>query len=263
MPIHNVSNNNGADKGGRTTFRPPWVKGDAQTPSAPLLRPWSQRQKAVDAGDAAVATAKKEVDVPIVPTPAVALKKTPLSAVKPTVNEDVEGVKNGLKSLLRKTVEPTPPAEEKRAQLGRTNFGARMASIDEPAGTLEKPGKFVRPVLKKVARPEPAPIPPKAAPLKPVVMAPIKKDESSSEEESSDEEEEVEEEVEEEETETETETETESESEEEKVVVTAKKCKCHCLPSSVSAVWFNELCVHQLNQSFIFKRITPTHTPGL
>lgn len=241
MPIHNVSNannNNGADKGGRTTFRPPWVKGDAQTPAAPLLRPWSQRQKAVDAGDAAKPQSK-EVKVPIVSASAAAaavpaLKKTtvPLSnssvATKqpPPVNEDVEGVKNGLKSLLRKageqTVAATPVAEEKRPQLGRTNFGARMASVDEPA---DKPGKFVRPVLKKVARPEPAPIPPKAAPLKPVVMAPIKKDESEEEDSSEEEEEEeVEEEEEEEETETETETETESESEEE--VVVAKKCKC-------------------------------------
>lgn len=228
MPIHNVSNNNNTanDKNasGRTTFRPPWVKGEAtDQPAAPILRPWSQRQKATDAAAAATTTPSKdaklqskEIKVPVqvtsakkttAPTATSASTAKPAAKLQHQASEDVEGVKNGLRSMLRKT-EPQPPAVARK-------------NDDEPssAGSPDKSGKFVRPVLKKVVRPEPAPIPPKQPPLKPVVMAPIKKDESSEEDESDDEEE-VEEE---EETETETETETESESESEPEVVVAKK----------------------------------------
>lgn len=221
MPIHNVSSNNSSanDKnaGGRTTFRPPWVKGEAaQQPAAPILRPWSQRQKATDAtdgsGGAAAASSvaskdvklqSKEIKVPV----QVASTAKPAARLQPQASEDVEGVKNGLRSMLRKT-EQQPPAVSRKT--------------DDDASTQDKSGKFVRPVLKKVVRPEPAPIPPKAPPLKPVVMAPIKKDESSDEEDSDDDDDE--EEVEEEE-ETETETETESDSESEPEVVVAKKCE--------------------------------------
>lgn len=257
MPIHNVSNNGAAgnDKNasGRTTFRPPWVKTEPKTtaaaPVAPALRPWSQRQKAALDADATSATAADSK--PQMPT----LKKTnatPNATVKPKgtivhqISEDTDSVKNGLKSLLRKTEPsstPTPTTTTTTTAPTRPNLAAsktltgnNKAAVvkDEPdnatkmaPGTVDKAGKFVRPVLKKFVRPEPAPIPVKAPPLKPTVMAAPKKIESeeSSEEEEDDDEEVDEEEEEEEETEeeTETETETESESEEEVVVVPPKK----------------------------------------
>lgn len=234
MPITNVPNSAGAEKapggGGRSTFRPPWVK-DGPQPIPMPKAPWSKRQSlttpAADAAETKADTASaapqlksvklqsKEVKVPVV----AALKKTtasPLTTTKPKASEDTEVVKNGLQNLLRKT--ESINEDDKKSPRGSidSRMAAKKASEETVApGTVEKPGKFVRPVLKKVARVEAAPAPPKAAPPKPVVVAPIKKEESEEEETDSEEEE----------TETETETETESESEEEVVVKKGKRCK--------------------------------------
>lgn len=230
MPINNV-NSAGAEKGpgggGRTTFRPPWVKDGGPQPIPMPKAPWSKRQSLTTPADLPEAKAEptpevpqlksvklqsKEVKVPIVS----ALKKTPvghLNASKPKVSEDTEVVKNGLQNLLRKTESVNEDENKSTKSTIDERMAAKKAAASEAAtpGSVEKPGKFVRPVLKKVAKVEPAPAPPavKAAPTKPVVMVPIKKEESESDEEETDSEEE----------ETETETETETESEKEEVVV--------------------------------------------
>lgn len=228
MPINNVTNS-GAEKGpgggGRTTFRPPWVK-DGPQPIPMPKAPWSKRQTTTsDVADAkaessepvvpqlkSVKLQSKEVKVPVVST----LKKTaapPLSAtVKPKVNEDTEGVKNGLQNLLRKseTINEDDGKSTNKSSIDERMAAKKAAAAEaSPPGSVDKPGKFVRPVLKKVAKVETAPPPVKAAPPKPVIVVPVKKVESESEEEETESEEE----------ETETETETESESEEEAVVV--------------------------------------------
>lgn len=169
MPITNV--NSSADKGttgsGRTTFRPPWVKGDGPQPVPMPTSPWSKRNSlTTDAskenGQASQKDAKlqsREVKVPVTTT----AKKTPATPLKKKDDDD------------------------KKA-----------------SDVAEKSGKFVRPVLKKVAKVEESTKPP--ADKK---SAPVSKSKPPVEEESSSEEEEDEssyEEV----TVTETETETES-----------------------------------------------------
>lgn len=227
MPITNV-NSAGAEKGpgggGRTTFRPPWVK-DGPQPIPMPKAPWSKRQSLTTPADLPEAKAEptpevpqlksvklqsKEVKVPVVS----ALKKTPasqLTATKAKVNEDTEGVKNGLQNLLRKTESVNEDDSKSLKSTIDERMAAKKAAAEAAApGSLDKPGKFVRPVLKKVAKVEAAPAPPppaKVAPPKPVVVVPVKKVESESEEEETDSEEE------------ETETETETESEDEPVVV--------------------------------------------
>lgn len=231
MPINNV-NSAGAEKGpgggGRTTFRPPWVK-DGPQPIPMPKAPWSKRQSLTTPADQSESKAEptpevpqlknvklqsKEIKVPVATT----LKKTPASQLKPKVNEDTEVVKNGLQNLLRKTESVNEDDSKSTKSTIDERMAAKKAAAEASApGSVEKPGKFVRPVLKKVAKVEAAPAPPptKALPPKPVVVAPAKKVESESEEEETDSEEE----------ETETETETESESEEKPVVVKKGKHK--------------------------------------
>lgn len=171
MPITNV--NSGADKGtGRTTFRPPWVKG-GDTTQPPV--PWSKRNLVTpdtekengQSSQKDVKLQSREVKVPVTTT---TTKKTPATALKKKETEE----------------------EEKK-----------------PTGAVaESAGKFVRPVLKKVAKVEEASKPPSKTTTdkKPV---PVGKSKAPVEEESSEEEEESSyEEV----TETETETDTDSES---------------------------------------------------
>lgn len=172
MPITNV--NSGADKGtGRTTFRPPWVKGtDAPQPTTP----WSKRNSITpdpskengQSSQKDVKLQSREVKVPVTTT---TTKKAPVTPLK------------------KKEVE-----EEKK-----------------PSGsaTAENQGKFVRPVLKKVAKVEESSKPPSKTTTTDKKSVPVGKSKAPVVEESSEEEEESSyEEV------TETETETESESDE-------------------------------------------------
>ncbi len=177
MPITNV--NSSADKGpgggGRTTFRPPWVKSDGPQPVPMPTTPWSKRNSlttdtAKENGQPSQKDVKlqsREVKVPVTTT----TKKTTVP--------------------LKKKDEKKEEEEEKK-----------------PSGSAaaDKTGKFVRPVLKKVGKVEEATKPPGKATAtvekKPVgkSKAPVVEESSEEEEESSGSYEEV----------TETETETDS-----------------------------------------------------
>lgn len=234
MPITNVSNTSAGEKGpgggGRTTFRPPWVK-DGGPPAIPMPKaPWSKRQSLTpvdppqptkDNGQTAPKEVKlqsKEVKVPIM----TAIKKTPAAQMqsnsssktkeleKKTTPVEKPDSSEEVKTTLKKFIKP------KETDIEKPKVDDKKLDTDKPkvAGAIEKPGKFVRPVLKKVAKVEVAPIPPKQPPLKSAIKESIKIVEDDSEE--------SEEETSEEETETETETETESESEEEDTKKTNK-----------------------------------------
>lgn len=163
MPITNV--NSSADKGpgggGRTTFRPPWVKGEGPQPVPMPTQPWSKRNSLTtetpkengQSSQKDVKLQSREVKVPVMTT----TKKTPTQP-------------------LKKKEEKKDEVEEKK-----------------PIGGADKSaGKFARPALKKVAKVEETTKPPgKATPAttdkKPVgkSKAPVVEESSEEEEESS------------------------------------------------------------------------------
>lgn len=228
MPITNINSSleKGPGGGGRTTFRPPWVKES----NAPTI-PWSKRNSTAGAPSAdaskengTAATEKKEVKLQSkeikVPVTTITAKKTTPTAAK--------SAKDPIK-------EPVIKKEEEKKTTGRT-IPIEVKKESPATGALgEKPGKFVRPVLKKVAKVDATPAPPvvlEKAVLKetpkvaasagakktqPIVskLKPTQKEESEEEETSSEEEE-----TEEEEEETDEEEETEEEESEEEASTT-------------------------------------------
>ena len=235
MPINNVSKtsaaSSAADKGpgggGRTTFRPPWVKESKDSPQAPWTKRNVTETPTKENGQLTTANATKEVKLQSkevkVPITSVTKKTIPTLSKKPKVTSDEESdevVKKPIKKLVKTTEKDNDEEKPKLAVTLKSvsNRDAPAAVTKKEPGALEKPGKFVKPVLKKVARPEPAPLPPagdRTTPIKPTWKTEPKKEESDeeSEEESSEEE-------------TDTETETETESEEEDTVGSSKKvCK--------------------------------------
>lgn len=193
MPITNV--NSSADKGpgggGRTTFRPPWVKGDGPQPVPMPTTPWSKRNSITtetpkengQSSQKEVKLQSREVKVPVTTT----TKKSP--------------------------TQPLKKKEEKKEEV----------EDKKPTGsTADKGGKFVRPALKKVAKVDETKPPGKAAPSTadkknvPVGKSKVPVEEDSSEEEEESSYEEV----------TETETETDSD---EPPPVSNKKGKCNLL----------------------------------
>lgn len=176
MPITNV--NSSADKGpgggGRTTFRPPWVKGEGPQPVPMPTQPWSKRNSLTtetpkengQTSQKEVKLQSREVKVPITTT----TKKTPTTPLKKKEEKKEE--------------------EEKKP----------TATTADKAG-----GKFARPVLKKVAKVDESTKPPAKGTTASADKKPIGKSKAPVVEESSEEEEESSyEEV------TETETETDS-----------------------------------------------------
>lgn len=160
MPITNV--NSSADKGpgggGRTTFRPPWVKGEGPQPVPMPTTPWSKRNSlttdaAKENGQSSQKEVKlqsREVKVPVTTT----TKKSPAQPLKKKDDKKEE-------------------EEEKK-----------------PSGSAaDKSGKFVRPVLKKTGKVEEATKPPATTDKKPVPVgkskAPVVEESSEEEEESS------------------------------------------------------------------------------
>lgn len=226
MPITNInsSQEKGPGGGGRTTFRPPWVK-DTNTPTTP----WSKRNSTAGAASAdtskengAAAPEKKEVklqskEIKVPVTTITAKKTTPIAA----------------KSAKEPTKEPATKKEEDKKTIGRTI--PIEVKKESPAACAEKPGKFVRPLLKKVAKIDAVPaapvvlekailketpkvaVPVSATKTQPIVskLKPTQKEESEEEETSSEEEE-----TEEEEEETDEEEETEEEESEEEASTT-------------------------------------------
>lgn len=177
MPITNV--NSSADKGpgggGRTSFRPPWVKGEGPQPVPMPTTPWSKRNSITtetpkengQSSQKEVKLQSREVKVPVMTT----TKKSP--------------------------TQPLKKKEEKKEEVE-----------EKTPAAADKSGKFVRPALKKVAKVEEATKPPgkvaAATVDKKNVKEPVGKAKVPVKEESSEEEESSYEEV------TETETETDS-----------------------------------------------------
>lgn len=158
MPITNINSSleKGPGGGGRTTFRPPWVK-ETNTPTTP----WSKRNST--AGATAAETSKengqptgaekkevklqsKEIKVPV--TTITATKKPSINAA--TTAKPKEAIAAAAKKDdEKKSTNRTIPIEVKTdTEKAKTGSGG------------EKPGKFVRPVLKKVAKIESAPVAP-------------------------------------------------------------------------------------------------------
>lgn len=193
MPITNV--NSSADKGpgggGRTTFRPPWVKGgDGPQPVPMPTTPWSKR-------NSLTTDAAKENG------------QTSLKDVKLQSRE----VKVPVTTTTKKTLTPLKKKDEKKEEEDEEK---------KPTGSsaAEKSGKFVRPALKKVAKVEEATKPPGKGSLATTdkKSVPVGKSKAPVVEESSEEEEESSyEEV------TDTETETDSD---EAPPISNKKGKC-------------------------------------
>lgn len=187
MPITNVNSDKGPGGGGRTTFRPPWVKGEGPPPVPMPTTPWTKRNSITndaskENGQPSQKEAKlqsREVKVPVMTT----TKKSPTQPLKP-------------KEEKKEKVEEKKPVV--------------------PIGSAEKAGKFARPVLKKVAKVEEATKPPSVTTDKKNAKEPVGKSKAPVEEESSEEEESSYEEV--------TETETETDSDE--PPISNKKGKC-------------------------------------
>lgn len=161
MPITNV--NSSADKGpgggGRTTFRPPWVKGDGPQPVPMPTTPWSKRNSlTTDAAKENGQTSQKEVKLQSREVKVPVTTTTKKSPVQP----------------LKKKDEKKEEEEEKKPS------GSAVA---------DKTGKFARPVLKKVAKVEETTKPPATVGKKSVPVgkskAPVVEESSEEEEESS------------------------------------------------------------------------------
>lgn len=242
MPISNVnsSSDKGPGGGGRTTFRPPWVK---ETNAAAI--PWSQRNTGKDKDSAAakengqtvpvekkeVKLQSKEIKVPITTT-----KKTP---VAPAATSSASN-KTKEKEKEPTNVETNDAAENDKKSIGKIPVKLNkvpkpeMEKVMEPR---EPTGKFVRPLLKKVTKVD---VPPKEKTPPPQIgkgilkklpksssgkaAVNVKPDDSEEDEEEAEEEEEEEDGEEEEESEEETETEEES-SEEESTISSRTKSK--------------------------------------
>lgn len=226
MPITNV--NSSADKGpgggGRTTFRPPWVKGDGPQPVPMPTTPWSKRNSLTteavkengQPSQKEVKLQSREVKVPVTTT----TKKT-------------------LAQPLKKRDEKKDEVEEKKP------------SVSDAA---EKSGKFVRPALKKVAKVEEATKPPtKVTPAVDKKSITLGKSKAPVVEESSEEEEESSyEEV--------TETETESDSEPEPI--TNKKGK-HFLRKHIECKFFFDNDQIGIGTQIFTSKLRELNTNGL
>lgn len=214
MPITNVnsSTDKGPGGGGRTTFRPPWVKGDGPQPVPMPTTPWSKRNSlttdtAKENGQTSQKDVKlqsREVKVPVTTT----TKKSPTQPLK---KKD----------------------EKKEEEDDKKPTGSSAA---------DKSGKFVRPALKKATKVEEATKPPgKATADKKSV--PVGKSKAPVVEESSDEEEESSyEEV------TETETETDSD---EPPPISNKKGKCISRKHLLNASFFLTMTRLELAHNYL------------
>lgn len=192
MPIGSTNKAGGTGTGGatgsgRTVMRPPWVKdGPKPIPMPSQEAPWVKRNSIVDKPAANGQPAQKEVKLQ-----SREIKVPVTTERKQSIPEPVATVKPGLKGKV--AAKPPPPpveessdssseyeevteteteeSEEEEIEVKPLPIQVKLKPVEkkqpiklDKSASTDKAGKFVRPVLKKVAKideePKPAPPPP-------------------------------------------------------------------------------------------------------